>query len=537
MFSNNPQIATDNLFKAIEYGEAEYISQYLAQGANLNESRNKLTPVQLAVSQKNWKIIQAIAEYLHHHNISVQPSLFNKDPYDLGYALKESILAKQNDCIASLKKAGVIEEEIMLNPLAAHKHLLSDIKNGISDSILDHLKRGAHLNALDEVGFNPIEYSCKCNHWEIVNIMVDYLITNHIPIKPSFFDNDPYHLGSVLKFSIHAEQFALSYKLINSGVNLETTSVTSEILAAMKRKKHFGASPRNSIGMTALCAAIHKNNYELVSYLLNAGANPNTPFADYLHVSGKMNTIYPLHLAIRFNNAKIAALLRMHKADKNLKTEKWKNFDSWDIRGRPMVGSYYLGSYDQDKLTEARTADQLNPAAYKQTWCLEAKISLLAGKMLITLLAGNYADSVLNTLPLELRMNIMSYLFYLSEDDNWTFSLNQNKSHKIVHSFSEPYRIAPINKFVSRYNYPFFNKSKESQDFVTALYEHKHDVAKVNELKYNFFKEKFKNGTYNPGSRAISYMIEEGVTSEVEIVDYYKRHEAEVAAESSKLNL
>ena len=65
---------------------------------------------------------------------------------------------------------------------------------------------------------------------------------------------------------------------------------------------------RDKDGNSLLSLAVQSNSFQIVNYLLNAGANPNTK-------NNKNNT--PLHYALTFHNYEIADILIRRGADEN----------------------------------------------------------------------------------------------------------------------------------------------------------------------------------------------------------------------------
>jgi hypothetical protein len=185
---------TDDLFLAIEAGDAFLVGAYLKKGADLKAKKNNLRPMETAYSKGFYHIVEVIAKSRKFHSDSQDDHEYNGD--DTGHA--QTLHAMLNTC-------EMPEEELL-----RYIKLLVDAGTDTNNTYLKKTK--------------PIHLAAQKGYFKIVRFLLE-----NPPLNTNFLvDAYLYTLLYVLKNEENklnpGEQYELASLLLKTGINVNGQS-------------------------------------------------------------------------------------------------------------------------------------------------------------------------------------------------------------------------------------------------------------------------------------------------------------------------
>lgn len=197
----------------------------------------------------------------------------------------------------------------------------SNIEIKTPEDVQKALSLGQDLNALDSYGYAPLHNAARLRNIELVQALID--AKADVNIKCDRFKMTPLHIAAyrslpILKLLIQAgaDVSAQDHEGLTPlhYVAESHDGVESGDTVAVLRSACADINVRDSYGETPLFHAVHSGNIELVSALIDCGAN--------LDIASNDSTETPLICAIRKNYTDIALLLIRNGANVNLCDER-----------------------------------------------------------------------------------------------------------------------------------------------------------------------------------------------------------------------
>lgn len=175
---------TQDLFRAIEYNQSEFIPYYLNEGADLSaKNKEGLTPIVYAVSLSYWPIVQIIAK---NNKKPLIRTHFTPDPFDFGYALTVAVKDQKFETAYTLIHAGANPNISCYNSFEGtytyalyqailHKNFLLTsalLKAGANPNQFSNYSSGYGKNYINEE--YPLHLANKTNSPKIVALLFTY---------------------------------------------------------------------------------------------------------------------------------------------------------------------------------------------------------------------------------------------------------------------------------------------------------------------------------------------------------------------------
>ncbi|XP_044752110.1 ankyrin-1-like [Coccinella septempunctata] len=160
---------------------------------------------------------------------------------------------------------------------------------GITKMVSTLLEAKSDINALDYEGQSTLMLATSCNHYEVVEL----LLRNKVRVN---YEDD--RGFTALKKAVFVKNAKITKALVENGaricesLNLLHHAAKYDQIDIVKSLLDGGArlETRDSKGNTALMCAVEYRNFEIVKFLLEKGANPNSTQG----ISG----ITPLHISM-----------------------------------------------------------------------------------------------------------------------------------------------------------------------------------------------------------------------------------------------